>query len=68
VYDLVGVSLGSNQNEILVSTNILRHVEFDSVKVVPKVSNVSDISLLDKEEANPTRDGQLLSSLVRVGS
>jgi hypothetical protein len=43
-------------------------VEFDSVKVVPKVSNVSDILLLDEEEANPTRDGQLLSSLVRVGS
>jgi hypothetical protein len=41
-------------------------MEYDRSNVIPKVSNVSESSLLDEEEVNDTTDGQLLSSLERV--
>jgi hypothetical protein len=47
----------------MVSTSVLRHMEYDRLNVIPKVSNVSESSLLDDEEANDTVDGQLLCSL-----
>jgi hypothetical protein len=53
----VGVSLGSNLNKIIFSTNVLRHLEFDRIKVIPKISNVSEPLLLDEEEADTTIDG-----------
>jgi hypothetical protein len=64
----VGVSLGSNLNKIIVSTNVLRHLEFDRIKVIPKISNVSEPLLLDEEEADTTIDGQVLGNLVGVVS
>jgi hypothetical protein len=47
-----------------VSTNILRHMEFTRITVVPMNQNVVDNTELDEEEANATMDGQLISSLV----
>jgi hypothetical protein len=64
----VGVSLGNNANDIIISTSVLRHMEYDRLNVIPKVSYVSESSLLDEEEANDTVDGQLLCSLVGVVS
>jgi hypothetical protein len=64
----LGVSLGKNSRDIMVSTSVLKHMEYDRLTVVPKVSNVLDTSPLDDEEANATMDGQLLSSLVGVVS
>jgi hypothetical protein len=60
----VGVSLGSNNNAISVSANALRHMEFDRLKVNPKVSAKSGPSIQDDEELSATIDGQLLSHLV----
>jgi hypothetical protein len=62
----LGVSLGKNSRDIMVSTSVLKHMEYDRLTVAPKVSNVLDTSLLDDEEANATMDDQLLSSLVGV--
>jgi ribosomal protein L12E/L44/L45/RPP1/RPP2 len=60
----VGVSLGSNNNAISVSANALRHMEFDRLKVNPKVSAKPCTSIQDDEELSATIDGQLLSHLV----
>jgi hypothetical protein len=60
----VGVSLGSNNNAISVSVNALRHMEFDRLKVNPKVSAKPGPSIQDDEELSATIDGQLLSHLV----
>jgi hypothetical protein len=60
----VGVKLGNNDNEIFVSTNVLRGMEFDRLTVIPKALTLSDTSYLDDEEANAISDGQLLSHLV----
>jgi hypothetical protein len=62
----VGVSLGSNALDVSVSTNVLRHLEYDRIKVIPKALTVSEPFLLDEEEPDATFDGQLLSSLVGV--
>jgi hypothetical protein len=64
----IGVSLGRSSSDIAVSTSVLKHMEYDRLTVAPKVSAVSDISVIDDEEANATMDGQLLSSLVGVVS
>jgi len=61
----VGVSLGSSEKEIVVSTKALRHMEFDRLKVTPKLSSKSDTTLIDDdEELHANTDGQLLSHLV----
>jgi hypothetical protein len=60
----VGIKLGKNVNEVNVSANVLRHMEYDHLTVDPKLRNVVDPTELDEEEANATLDGQLLSSLV----
>jgi hypothetical protein len=60
----VGVSLGSNNYDISVSTKALRHMEFDRLKVIPNASASSEYSPLDEEEANATSDGQLLNHLI----
>jgi hypothetical protein len=52
----VGVSLGSNFNDIVVSTKALRHMELD---------RLTDTSLIDEEEElHASNDGQLLSHLI----
>ena len=53
----VGVTLGGNENEIVVLTNALEHVEYDRLKVYPDASSRSVITPLDDEEANATIDG-----------
>jgi hypothetical protein len=60
----VGIKLGKNVNEVNLSVNVLRHMEYDRLTVDPKLRDVVDITELDEEEANATLDGQLLSSLV----
>ena len=60
----VGVNLGRNENEIVVSTNALKHMEYDRLKVYPGASSRSVITPIEEEEANATIDGQLLSHLV----
>ena len=60
----VGVSLGNNENDISVSTNALRHLEYDRLKVTPRVSSKSFVSHLDEEELHATSDGQLLAHVV----
>jgi hypothetical protein len=53
----VGMKLGNNLAEINLSTNVLRHMEFDRLKVSPKIHDVVDDTDLDEEEANATMDG-----------
>jgi hypothetical protein len=38
----VGIKLGKNVNEVNVSANVLRHIEYDRLTVVPKLWNVVD--------------------------
>jgi hypothetical protein len=64
----VGIKLGKNLNEVNLSPNVLRHMEYDRLTVDPKLRDIVDITELDEEEANATLDGQLLSSLVGVVS
>jgi hypothetical protein len=60
----VGVSLGKNEKEIMVSTNALKYIEFDHVKVTPKFPSKSNTTHLDEEELHARVEGQLLSHLV----
>ena len=60
----MGVSLGNNENDISVSANALRHLEYDRLKVKPRVSSKSFFSHLDDEELHATSDGQLLAHVV----
>jgi hypothetical protein len=64
----VGIKLGKNINEVNLSANVLRHMEYDRLTVDPKLRDIADITELDEEEAIATLDGQLLSSLVGVVS
>ena len=60
----LGVSLGKNEKEVVLSANVLKHVEYDRRKVSPSVSIKPFTSHIDDDEANDTLDGQLLSHLV----
>ena len=60
----VGFNQGSDKPQVEVSTNVLRHMEFDRLTVIPKASTVLTATYEDEEEANATSDGQLLSHLV----
>jgi hypothetical protein len=64
----LGVSLGNSSRDISVSASVLKHMKYDRLMVVSKVSTVSENPFLDDEEANATMDVQLLSSLVEVVS
>jgi hypothetical protein len=64
----IGVSLGNSSRDVSISTSVLKHMEYDRLTVLPKVSTLSENPFLDDEEANATMDGQLLSSLVGVVS
>jgi hypothetical protein len=55
--NVVGIKLGKNVNEINVSANVLRHMEYDRLTVDPKLQNIVDNTELDEEEANATLDG-----------
>ena len=60
----VGVNLGNSKFQVNVSTNVLRHMEFDRLTVIPKVSTKLSATYVDEEEAIVTSDGQLLSHLI----
>jgi hypothetical protein len=60
----VGVSLGKNEKDISISTNALKHLEYERLKVTPRVSSESFASHTDEEELHATSDGQLLTHLV----
>ena len=60
----VGVSMGRNEKEVLVSANALRHMEIDRVKVFPSTKSRPAAPPLDDDEATDNVDGQLLSHLV----
>ena len=60
----VGVSLGRNEKEVLVSANALRHMEVDRVRATTNVSSRPITPLTDEDEATHNVDGQLLSHLL----
>jgi hypothetical protein len=60
----VGVSLGSHSRDIAVSANVLRHLEYERLTVIPKVSTGAETIILEEEEDET--DGHLLSSLLGV--
>ena len=60
----MGVSLGKNEKDISISTSTLKHLEYDRLKVTPRVSSQSYVSHTDDKELHATSDGQLLSHLV----
>ena len=60
----VGVSLGKNEKDISISTNALKHLEYDRLKVTPRVSSKSYVSHTDEEELHATFVGQVLSHFV----
>jgi hypothetical protein len=66
--NVVGIRLGKNANEVCLSVNVLRHMEYDRLMVSPKLQNIVENTGLDEEEAIATIDGQLLSNLVGVVS
>ena len=53
----VGVSIGKNQKEISISTNVLKHLEYDRLKGTPRVASKSYVSHTDEEELHATSDG-----------
>jgi hypothetical protein len=58
----VGISLGSHSRDIAVSANVLRHLEYERLTVIPKVSSGAETTLLEEEEDET--DVHLLSSLI----
>ena len=60
----VGVSMGRSEKEVVLSANVLKHVEYDRLRVSPSVSKRQVLSPIVDDEANDTIDGQLLSHLV----
>jgi hypothetical protein len=64
--NVMDIRLGKNINEVNLSANVLRRMEYDRLTVSPKLQNIVDNTDLDEEEANATIDGQLLSSLIGV--
>jgi hypothetical protein len=53
----VGIKLGINEKDILVSSNVLRRMEVDRLTVTPKVSTLSHTTYVDEEEAIAQIDG-----------
>ena len=60
----VGVTMGRDEKEILVSANALKHMEFDWVKVYHNATIKPTATPLVEDEATDNVDGQLLSHLV----
>jgi hypothetical protein len=58
----VGISLGRHASDIVVSANVLRHLEYERLTVIPKVSTTAEATLIEEDEDEA--DGHLLSSLV----
>ena len=60
----IGFKLGTNANELVVSANVLKHVEIDKLKVSPKTIPKIVFDHSDDEDADAIHDGQLLTHLV----
>jgi hypothetical protein len=60
----VGISLGRRPEDILVSANVLRHLEHERISLVPKASTGLETPILEDEEGDVISDGHLLSVLV----
>jgi hypothetical protein len=60
----VGVSLGRSSEDISVSANVFRHLEYDRLTVIPKASMGAETSTLEEEEDDVISDGRLLSTIV----
>ena len=48
----VGFNLGNSQSQVHVSTKVLRHMEFDRLTVIPKVSTGLSATYNDEDEAD----------------
>lgn len=60
----VGVSLGRGPEEISVSANVLRHLEYERLTVIPKTSTGAKKPTVEEEEVDVISDGRLLSVIV----
>jgi hypothetical protein len=60
----VGVSLGRTLEDISVSANVLKHLEYDHLTVIPKASMGTETLALEEEEDDVISYGRLLSTLV----
>ena len=60
----LGLNLGRIEDEFVVSTNAMKHMEYDRLKVYPCASSRSVTTPLVDDEVNAIIDGQLLSHLV----
>ena len=63
----MGVSLGHNEKEVQVSVRALKQMEFDRLKVAPRLYTFSNPLVSDEEDvdADVDHDGKLLSHLVK---
>ena len=63
----IGISMGSSSKEIIVSSNALKRIEVDKVKVQPKNkradTNLNPFDLSDEED--PENENRLLSHLIK---
>jgi hypothetical protein len=60
----VGISLGRHPEDILVSANVLRHLEYKHITVMPKGSTGFETPILEEDEVDVSSYGRLLSALV----
>jgi hypothetical protein len=60
----LGIKIGSNEKDISISSNVLRHMEFECLTIISKVSTLSHTTYLDEAEAISTIDYQLLSNMI----
>ena len=63
----MSASLGKNDNDISFSTNALKHLEYDRLKVTPRVSSKSYASHTDEEELHATSKWSANLSFSRNG-
>jgi hypothetical protein len=56
--------MGRKPEDIAVSANVLRHLEYDRITVTPKASAKAGLPSLEEEEDDVISDGHLLSTLI----
>jgi len=63
----IGISMGSSSKEIIVSSNALKRIEVDKVKVQPKNKRAdTDLNPFDlSDEEDPENENRLLSHLIK---
>jgi hypothetical protein len=60
----VGIYLGRHPEDISVSANVLMHLEYEHITVMPKGSTGFETPILEEDEVDVISDGLLLSALV----